>query len=115
MNANDLSGCVNSNLKWFTFHQNNSGGSYTINDDVDVVVIIQAKNADDANDIAQCVAGIYFNGVEDGRDCECCGDRWYKTRDSEATDHPQIYGRIVDWSPDSTSKDGCKIYPYNSI
>jgi hypothetical protein len=114
MNANDLSGCVNSNLKWFTFHQNNSGGSYTINDDVDVVVIIQAKNADDANYLAQCV-GIYFNGVENGRDCECCRDRWYKTRDSEATDHPQIYGRIVDWSPDSTSKDGCKIYPYNSI
>lgn len=20
---------------------------------------------------------IYFNGVEDGRDCECCGDRWF--------------------------------------
>ena len=30
----------------------------------------------DANDIAQG-NGIYFNGVADGIDCDCCGDRWY--------------------------------------
>ena len=65
MNANDLSVCLVPNpkmevatLKWFTFPQNNSGGSFTITDDVDIYVIIQAHNAwysiwsdDDGNDV----------------------------------------------------------------
>lgn len=25
--------------------------------------------------------GLYFNGVEQGIDCDCCGDRWYKDPD----------------------------------
>ena len=22
--------------------------------------------------------GLYFDGVEQGMDCSCCGDRWYR-------------------------------------
>jgi hypothetical protein len=122
MNANDMSV---SKLKWFTFHQNNSGGQYEVNHDVDVFVIIQAHNAAEANALAERI-GIYFNGVDEERDCECCGDRWsatyYKDR---GTDEPEIYGERVPWSSDSvlTSEgnpkyglpDGVKVYPYHII
>ena len=121
MNANDMSV---SKLKWFTFRQNNSGGLFTIDDTVDVNVIIQANCADEANELAQRV-GIYFNGVDEGYDCECCGDRWYKVWDSVGTDEPEIYGQRVSWSSDSVvtcegnSKYGLlgvvNVYPYNII
>jgi len=59
--------------KWFNFRQNNSGGVWcgpAIN------VAVQADSADEANSIAE-QHGIYFDGVQMGSDCECCGDRWY--------------------------------------
>lgn len=65
--------------KFFEFEQNNSGGSFHI-DDKDGIgprVWIEAIDVAHANSRAEDI-GIYFNGVEDGRDCECCGDRWSK-------------------------------------
>jgi len=137
MNANDLTVCVVyqsqavAKLKWFTFRQNNSGGNFIVDNDVDAYVIVQAHNADEANQLAQRI-GIYFNGVDDGIDCECCGDRWDKawvtegTEGTEGTDEPMVYGEPVTWSPDAvlTVKapgrrfglaDGVKVYPYNII
>jgi len=75
-------------LETYLFRQNNSGGFLTNN-----VVIknpeqgfmvghldayIHATSQDEANKIAES-CGIYFDGVEKGEDCECCGDRWYRT------------------------------------
>lgn len=131
MNANDLAVCVANTqpltkLKWFTFHQNNSGGRFRVDADVDAYVIIQAHNADEANELAQRI-GIYFNGVAEGYDCECCGDRWYRLySDDQGTDEPEIYGNPVTWSPDAvlTSErpgksyglpNGVKVYPYDII
>lgn len=122
MNANDLSVCLAPKLRWFTFRQNNSGGRFKVDDSVDVYVIVQAYTADEANTIAEDI-GIYFNGVDDDRDCPCCGDRWYRASDSEGDDVPTIYGEPVPFSVDvvmtvkhkgySGSTDGVKIYPYN--
>ena len=76
MNANDLAGClVKHNLKWFLFQQNNSGGYFDVDNKVCHRVFIQATNASEAEDIAEGL-GIYFNGVDNGNDCGCCGDRW---------------------------------------
>jgi hypothetical protein len=68
---------------FYTFIKNNSAGSYDIEDGVDECVIIEADTAGEANDRAISV-GIYFNGCEDGRDCDCCGDRW-DAQDSDDT------------------------------
>lgn len=59
------------------FRQNNSGGTFDVDQKkgIGVDVYIEAFNADQANDHAERI-GLYFNGVEDGPDCECCGDRW---------------------------------------
>ena len=67
-------------MKWYQFHQNNSGGSFIA---PAINVHIEVPTAEKANAIAQC-EGLYFDGCEDGRDCECCGDRWYPCGESDA-------------------------------
>jgi hypothetical protein len=79
-------------MPFFTFGQNNSGGSFVTNDSVAEYVIVEADNADAANSIANDI-GIYFNGVKDGIDCDCCGDRWYRVDDRDADQEPNIYGK----------------------
>lgn len=78
---------------FYTYDQNNSGGCFDIDHDrgIDCFVIIEAESADHADSRAEMI-GIYFNGVNDGLDCECCGDRWYPTSEWAATDIPMIYG-----------------------
>lgn len=63
--------------KFFEFDQNNSGGSFDTDDKrgIGPRVWIEALNTEDANARAERI-GIYFDGCEDGMDCECCGDRW---------------------------------------
>lgn len=78
--------------KFYEFHQNNSGGSFHIDDDVSHIVIIEAATAMQANETAQNVAGIYFDGCEKGWDCDCCGDRWYPVSDYDGHDEPMVYG-----------------------
>lgn len=67
-----------SDLKWYHYHQNNSGGSFDVDADRGIGhnVFIQAASEPEADARAESI-GIYFNGVDDGLDCECCGDRWY--------------------------------------
>jgi hypothetical protein len=62
--------------KFYSFRQNNSGGSYVRDDDLDASVYIEAVDADHANARAANI-GIYFDGCSTGQDCSCCGDRWY--------------------------------------
>jgi hypothetical protein len=62
-------------MKWFEFSQNNSGGSFDVDDNVCHRLFIEAEDEKSAFDIAES-KGIYFDGVEKGIDCECCGDRW---------------------------------------
>jgi len=60
--------------KWYHYDQNNSGGSFgrpAYN------VYIEAFDCRHADFIAED-NDLYFDGVDKGRDCECCGDRWYK-------------------------------------
>ena len=81
--------------KFYHFPQNNSGGRFVINDEANVHVIIEAADANEANQIAQ-EKGIYFDGVSAGRDCECCGDRWHEVSECDGTDFSACYGKRVD-------------------
>lgn len=71
---------------FYTYRQNNSGGYYI----GPSYVIVEADSSSEADFIAE-QNGIYFNGVMRGRDCECCGDRWYNAWDDDATDEPMVY------------------------
>lgn len=64
-------------MPFFEFRQNNSYGSFRFHREagISVHVIIEADSAEEANMRAEAI-GLYFDGVERGIDCLCCGDRW---------------------------------------
>lgn len=63
-------------LKFYEISQNNSGGSFITNDKLCHRLYIEANSSTEANEIAEGL-GCYWNGVDEGQDCQCCGDRWY--------------------------------------
>lgn len=81
--------------KFFAFRQNNSGGSFDHepSEGIGLTVWVEAVDAAHANARAELI-GLYFNGCQDGRDCSCCGDRWYEaySGDSDIKDFPSLYG-----------------------
>lgn len=77
---------------FYTYSQNNSGGSFERNDNVCEYVIVEADSFEDADRRAEDI-GIYFNGVADGFDCNCCGDRWQSAYDWSVNEEPCIYGK----------------------
>jgi hypothetical protein len=82
-------------MAFFTYHQNNSFGTFTESDRVSEYVIIEANNAKLADNKAKEI-GIYFNGVQKEIDCPCCGDRWHCATDYTAKEEPTIYGKTGD-------------------
>lgn len=87
--------------KW-VITQNNSGGSFvtpewTGPEDLGGVfnsmegyrteaydVWVMAESREEANRLAEQYADVYFNGVDKGLDCDCCGDRWWPADTWEA-------------------------------
>lgn len=59
----------------FEYSQNNSGGKWATG--MPQVLVVEAATVEEADAIA-ISKGVYFDGVEKGLDCGCCGDRWYK-------------------------------------
>jgi hypothetical protein len=103
--------------KFYTYRQNNSGGSFSKDNDVSEYVIIEAKDASEADSIAETV-GIYFYGCRKQRDCSCCGDRWYHAQEVNASDKPSVYSTKMnettkakkDWNVVIHYYDGKKEY-----
>lgn len=71
---------------FFNFRQNNSGGFYIGPKNV----LVRADTAEQANKKAVASGHVYFYGVRDGKDCECCGNRWYQCHDFDAMPVPEI-------------------------
>ena len=73
--------------KFYTIDQNNSGGYYIKNDDVDYYVSVQADSPYEAEKLLERVVADHSNF------CECCGERWHIWLDEEdAYDVPTNYG-----------------------
>lgn len=89
---------------FYLFVQNNSGGvfDYDAKDGVGINVAFEANSEKEAIERAKDV--IYFNGVEDGIDCECCGDRWstYIWAKSESIEELNK-NKYVSWSYDDST------------
>lgn len=62
-------------MKFYKFGQNNSGGFFQVDDKACHRLFIEANTFAEAVDKAEEL-GCYWNGVDEGIDCECCGDRW---------------------------------------
>lgn len=79
-------------MPFYHYSQNNSGGTFIFDKEKGIThhVVIEASDATHADQRA-IELGIYFNGCDDGTDCDCCGDRWYNA--SEPGDkEPVGYG-----------------------
>lgn len=87
-------------MNWYKFSQNNSGGSFITNDKVCHMLYIEAETFKEAVIKAESL-GCYWNGVADGIDCPCCGDRWTRWRDD-----PIDIDKYID--------DGYEAYVYDS-
>ena len=61
-------------LKFYEYSQNNTGGSFTTDDKLCHRLFIEANSSTEADEIAEGL-GCYWNGVDEGSDCPCCGDR----------------------------------------
>jgi len=65
-------------MTFYRFRQNNSGGRWVIDADrgISVEVWIEAGSPTEAILRAEEI-GLYWDGVNKGFDCSCCGDRWW--------------------------------------
>ena len=82
---------------FYTFRQNNSGGRW---DEPAITVIVEADSAKEANDVAEA-NGVYFCGVDEGKDCDCCGDRWWpQTDEVDANPVPTLWGEPINLNED---------------
>jgi len=80
---------LSTELKWFHFHQNNSGGYFVRDENVDEDVYIQALNAEEAIEKAESF-------MDNSDSCPCCGDRWhFWVEDSDGTSEPLKYGEPI--------------------
>lgn len=80
--------------KFYTFNQNNSGGRFHFDEEAGITqyVIVEANDYEHANERAKEI-GLYFDGIDSGQDCPCCGDRWYSCDESDVTREPEVYGK----------------------
>jgi hypothetical protein len=83
-------------MAFFHYSQNNSGGSFDYDSKAGISnhVIIEARDADEANYLAERI-GLYFDGCDSGRDCDCCGDRWTRPYRDDGSEFPEVYGKDV--------------------
>ena len=80
--------------KFYTYSQNNSGGSWQPG--MPHYLVVEALSAEDADRRAEN-AGAYFQGCNTGRDCDCCGDRWYtQFHDDSGDSEPTVYGKSIE-------------------
>lgn len=64
-------------MTYYTYHQNNSGGYFEL---PAIDVVVKADSPEQADAIAEA-NGIHFNSG-----CSCCGDRWSRASDFDASD-----------------------------
>lgn len=79
-------------MAFYKFNQNNTGGSFITDDKLCHRLFIEADNSDQAITRAESL-GCYWNGVETGDDCPCCGDRWYQPWTDDGMTFPYQYGK----------------------
>jgi hypothetical protein len=80
---------------FYTYYQNNSFGQMMLSEPEGLThyVIIEADSAEEADARAEASdINMYFDGVEKGLDCPCCGDRWSRQY-GDGTEEPRIYGK----------------------
>ncbi len=82
-------------LLWFYFDQNNSGGRFVQDENVGEGVLVQDFSAEKAIERAR-------EFMDNSDSCPCCGDRWSPeyVKDEDGTRDPLIYDKpLSEWKP----------------
>ena len=87
---------------FYEFYQNNSGGYFDTS--MPLCLWVEASSAEEACAIAE-EHGVYFDGVDKGIDCECCGDRWYSPLSFQ---HPKTREEVDELIEVRTGPDAIK-------
>lgn len=82
---------IKGNAMFYLFTQNNTGGSFDLDENLTHHVIVEADNEGEAEGKFRSLGG-YFDGVYEGRDCNCCGDRWHRPSRWDSSEEPEVYG-----------------------
>ena len=83
-------------MSWYYLRQNNSGGSFDVDDKLTQSLYIEAKDHREAGEIAINL-GCYFDGVRNDMDCPCCGDRWNEPDEYDEVKGNRMYaGKTVE-------------------
>ena len=78
---------------FYTFNQNDSGDSFHFNEGSGITHFVIIEATDLAHAMARASEiGLYFDGVRNGIDCACCGDRWSEPWKDDGEDVPLVYG-----------------------
>ncbi len=87
---------------WYSYDQNNTFGTFELGV---MKFHIEAETPEQADLIAE-QQGVYFDGCDNGHDCECCGDRWYRAdgcttqkERPEPADPVDLWGLREVWIP----------------
>lgn len=94
--------------KFYTLDQNNSGGYYIQNNNVDAFVILEAETLDQFNEIAESILDNYRSY------CSCCGQRWSDSwiDEEDGNDEPMIYDKPIEQFYDNFWCRGTKVIIY---
>lgn len=77
--------------KFVTYHQNNSGGYYILNEDVQHYVIIEGF------DLWQIEAMANRVFADHSQYCKCCGERWHTwIHENNMKNEPMIYEYTIE-------------------
>ena len=92
-------------MDFFMWNQNNSGGNFVVNDNLTWRVVIEADTYEQA-ELKALELGVYYDGVDEGLDCSCCGDRWYQgqcvdIKSQTITEYLQEYADEYGWESPS--------------
>ena len=91
--------------KFYEYSQNNNGGKFDVGEYVCARMLIEAESEDKANTTAEDL-GCYWDGVRDGIDCPCCGDRWYNAW-NQGISFPYKYSTINEKDKPDYEVHGC--------
>lgn len=97
---------------FFEFNQNNTGGSFDVDGKLCHRLIIEEDDYRKAIKKAEEL-GCYWNGVEDGLDCDCCGDRWYKPYSDRGIVIPYEYASFTKADAEKITESYDDIESYN--
>lgn len=89
---------------FYTFFQNSTHGYFK---GPAMIVIVEAENWFDANRTAEGFCGVYFDGIEKGVDCDCCGDRWSrKGPENTGSPVPSLFNIPLGEYPEAAEGEG---------